>query len=179
MLHLAEKSRHQSVCLWIILPLLHLLADFAFAFLLSAAKGKPQKLVSTSLLSRLLDQDVGEEVFVALYESLRVHLAVFDLFFSVALDALEETLECLLLSVLQLFQLFGQGLLEFSSCNLSLQDLLLFYHNAHPLGLIVVLNSEVNPFLLLHVDELFAVALLVHKTPRYILFLHCTLLILF
>lgn len=53
-------------------------------------------------------------------EPLGVDLAVFDLLFSVALDALKEGLECLLLSVFQLVQLFGQSVLQFFSDNLSL-----------------------------------------------------------
>ena len=89
MLHLAEESRHQCICFGVIFPFLHFLANFTLALFLSAAKSETQKLVGTSLLGRLLDQNVGEKVLVTLDKSLGVDLAMFYLLFSVALDAFQ------------------------------------------------------------------------------------------
>ena len=50
-----------------------------------------------------------------------------------------------------------QGLLQFVGGELGFEDLLLLYHQPHALRLVVVLNREVDPFLLLHFYKLLAI----------------------
>ena len=92
MADLPEEPRHELIMLWVIRLLLQLLLQLLLSLLLTLAKSEFQELLSTSLLGSLLLKNVLEQVFVPLYESLRVDLSMFNLFLSVSLDSLEQGL---------------------------------------------------------------------------------------
>ena len=64
--HFSEKTRHKSVCHWVVLPVDHLLPNLSIGLFFAAAERELEELFGSSLLGCLLEQDVGKEVFVAL-----------------------------------------------------------------------------------------------------------------
>ena len=63
-----------------------------YALFFTFSKCETQESVGSALLGGLLLQDILEQVFIPLNQSLTVLLAMLDLFFAVALDALEQRL---------------------------------------------------------------------------------------
>ena len=105
MADLPKEARHGSVTHWVVFLLLHVPLDVLGSLFLPLAESKFQEVVRSPLLSRLLLEDVLQEVLISLDESLRIDLTMLDLLFSVSLDALEEGLQALLLLVPQLLHL--------------------------------------------------------------------------
>ncbi len=155
----ALKSRHESVLSWIVRLFFDLFAKLFFCFLLTFAQCILEELLRPSLLHGLLLQNVLQQVFVSLNQSLWVDLSVFDLFFTISLDALQKSLQRLLMLLPQFFHFSHQCHLQIFIHYICLIGFLLLYHRTHSIRLIVILHTEEDLFLLAHLNQTLAIAL--------------------
>lgn len=93
----SEKTRHQRVRFWVIAALFDIGFNHLLSFFFTFAQSVLQKVVSSSLLSGLLFEDVVKQIFVALDKPGAILLSVFDLFFAISLNSSEQSLKLVLL----------------------------------------------------------------------------------
>jgi hypothetical protein len=103
---------------------------------------------------------------------------MFYLFFSIALDPLEQSLQGLLLSYLHFFDFSLHGYLQFVLGHFCFEHFLMPYHVSHSFSSVIVLNSKVYFLLLSHSYELFASSLFCNKVSCNLVFFSCPFLLL-
>ena len=89
---LFEKSWHQGVVLRVVAPGAHIVLERFCVLFFAFAEGEPEEGIGAALLGGLFLEDILEEVFIPLNQSLTVLLAMLHLFFAIALDALQQRL---------------------------------------------------------------------------------------
>ena len=109
---LALEAGQEGIFDEVLRLLANLLDELSLTLFLALAEGVLEELLSAALLHSLFLKNVLEQVFVALYEPLGVDLSVLDLFFAVALDALQQRLQTLLVLLAKLLHLAQQSLSE-------------------------------------------------------------------
>lgn len=104
-----EQPGHKGITAWIVLLPVQLAHDLSLRFLFSTSESEFEEHGRAALLSGLLVQDVLEQVFVSLDQSLRIDLAVLHLLFPISLNPLEQRLqsECLLSAQCGFFLLYS------------------------------------------------------------------------
>ena len=89
-----------------------------------------------------------------------------DLLFSISLDSLEKRLQTLLVPLSELLHLSNQGHLQILVHDFGFILLLFFDHVAHRIRFVVVFDGEEYLFLLAHLNQVLAVALLEKESLR-------------
>lgn len=163
---LSLHSRHQAVVHWIVFSLDHLFLDLAFCLLFPAAQRILEKFLSAALFGGLLLKDVLQQILVPLHKPLRVNLPVSHLLLSVTLDALEQSLECVLLLLCQFLAFLGEVNLKFLLVRLGVKKLLFLDGLTSGLGLVVVTHCEVDLLLFAHLNDVRVNAILDQPGPR-------------
>ena len=159
----SEQTGHVNLCVGVILFLLNLPFELLLRLFLPLAESELKEVLRPSLLCRLLLKDVLQQVFVPLDKPLRIDLPVLHLLLPITLDPFEQGLQTLLLLLPQLVHFLHQGHLQILTLHLSLVPLLLLDHHPHGLGLVVVLDCEVNLLLFAHFNKVLASTLLVQE----------------
>lgn len=151
----AEQARHEGVTPWVVGTSFHVAINFRLGLLLAPSQRKFQKVSGSPLLRLLLVQDVLQQVFVPLDKPLAVNLSMLYLLLAIALDTLQQRLEGKRL-------LFGEVLLLAVQClshfllEVGVFKRLQFVDAAaHFLGVVVLLDREVDLLLLPERDQVF------------------------